>query len=140
MKARSTYLGALLSVLTVLLAARIPLPQEAKAAVMHPFDPDEQPRIHSAHRMDLLLEDLEAGAMGGAGLPPGAGGCGRGPSPAGALASLPLDERNCIGRTVILLPETGKTSIGKPALHIYLGRMADEPHPLHRVRFADVQT
>lgn len=62
MRGRLAYLGAILSISTILLAACTPLPREAKQAILRTFDPDEQPRIHSARRVDPLLEDLEMGA------------------------------------------------------------------------------
>lgn len=61
MNARSVFLKAALVALIVPLTACSPLPREAKEAVLHPFDPEEQPRILSVHRGDLLPEDTEAG-------------------------------------------------------------------------------
>ena len=56
-----TRCGASLLVLTVLLVACASLPHGAKKAVLRTFDSEEQPRIHSARRVDPLPEDLKMG-------------------------------------------------------------------------------
>ena len=60
-KVRLIYCLAVILGAGTFLVACASLPSEAKQAVLSTFAPDEQPRIHSAHRADPLPEDQALG-------------------------------------------------------------------------------
>ena len=62
MKTRAVKWGVAVLALAVLLPACASLPREARDAALSFFDPDLQPRIHSARRADPLPEDERVGA------------------------------------------------------------------------------
>jgi hypothetical protein len=62
MKTRAVQWGVAVLALAVLLPACASLPREAREAALGFFDPDRQPRIHSARRADPLPEDDQVGA------------------------------------------------------------------------------
>jgi hypothetical protein len=62
MKIRAVQRGVAVLAVVVLLPACASLPREAREAALNFFEPERQPRIHSARRVDPLPEDERVGA------------------------------------------------------------------------------